>query len=124
MEPFLQQFVDRTELYSTQKNPNWLFLSSIVELYKFFGIHLYMSLIKQNSSKRYWCFSLNRFEDIKRFLHFNDNAKITKKTDKIQPFFDQVLSVTKNTPIEESLYVDKLIITVIAKQSIYKKVHF
>lgn len=103
---FLQEVVQMTQLYSAQKRPNKPITTSKEELQRFIGILLYMSLIRQNSSRRYWSadtripqiadvMPVNRFEEFKRFLHFSNNDTMTKNTDKIEPLLNQVLSVTR-----------------------------
>ncbi|KAF2891680.1 hypothetical protein ILUMI_14493 [Ignelater luminosus] len=118
---FMQQIIDMTELYSAQTRPNKPITTSISEMERFFGILLWMSLIKQNSSRNYWSsatrtpqiaevISVNRFEELKRFLHFSNNEELQKKTDKIQPLLDQIKTIAHKILQEQYLSVDEQII--------------
>ncbi|CAH2001277.1 unnamed protein product [Acanthoscelides obtectus] len=84
-------------------------------------ILIWMSLIKQPNSRRYWSpntridqvadvIPVNRFEEIKRFLHFTDNQKITTSTDKITLVFNQIKSACQKVPLEENLSCDEQIV--------------
>ncbi|XP_037889529.1 uncharacterized protein LOC119637534 [Glossina fuscipes] len=75
-EDFIKTLVEETNLYIIQSNE--------YDLYKFFGILLYTSVIKFPSTRSYWSpkfgyepisstMPLNNFEKIKLSLHFNNN---------------------------------------------------
>ncbi|CAH1993758.1 unnamed protein product [Acanthoscelides obtectus] len=100
----------------------------------FYGILIWMSFIKQPNSRRYWSpntridqvadvIPVNRFEEIKRFLHFTDNQKITTSTDKITPVFNQIKSACQKVPLEENLSCDEQIGRISLKTYNPKKSH-
>lgn len=120
-DDFFSQMEEQTCLYSVQKRPNKPLRTSSKELEQFIGILVWMSLIRQHSTRRYWAANtrssqiadvmpINRFEELKRFLHFSDNSMATKSTDKIMPVLNQVKSVCQKIPFEENLSCDEQII--------------
>lgn len=83
-EDFMKTLVEETNLYIIQSNPSSSITFTEYDLYKFFGILLYMSVIKFPSTRSYWSpkfgyepisstMPLNKFEKIKLSLHFNNN---------------------------------------------------
>ena len=88
-------------LYSTQKDPANPFNLSKLELSKFLGICVLMSVVKIPDTRRYWSkvvgnslimetLPVNKFEKIRSFLHFNDNSKMIPKT---HPDHDRVFKI-------------------------------
>ncbi|CAH1988288.1 unnamed protein product [Acanthoscelides obtectus] len=53
---------------------------------------------------------INRFEELKRFIHFSDNNSATKNTDKIEPVLNQIRTACQKIPFEEHLSCDEQII--------------
>ncbi|XP_053945112.1 piggyBac transposable element-derived protein 4-like [Anastrepha ludens] len=98
------------------------------EIDQFIGITIYMSLIKLPSSRHYWntfigqefvrnAMTCNRWQNIKRFLHFNNNENIRSpgelgfdKLFKIRPLLDKIRARFLLVPKEEHLVVDEQII--------------
>lgn len=91
------------------------------ELENFFGVLLWMSLIRLHTTRRYWSpdtripqvadvMTLNRFEKLKRFLHFSNNNEIIKNIDKITPVINQIRDACRKIPFEENLSCDEQII--------------
>ena len=89
----------------------------------FVAIVMYMSIIKLPSTTDYWnsalnvpriseLMSVNKFEEIKRYLHFSDNqtAKKDDKLYKIRSIVDKLRDRLKDNPLEENLAVDEQII--------------
>ncbi|CAK1602994.1 unnamed protein product [Parnassius mnemosyne] len=83
---FIKKIVNETNLYATQQNPTKSFSISDAELKKYLGILLFMSVEHFPSVRSYWnekfgydpvskVMPVNRFEAIRRHLHFNDNIK-------------------------------------------------
>nr|CAH7744544.1 unnamed protein product [Callosobruchus chinensis] len=69
--------------------------------------------------------SCNRFEEIKRFLHFNNNENIIERGQpgydrlfKIRPFLDQIKSRLLEVPKEEFLAVDEQIVPTKARSDL------
>lgn len=83
-EDFFQSIAEQTNLYSTQKNPNNRKHFSASDIKQFTGICYYMSIINMPSIRSFWSteigydhvrnvMPINKFEDIKQFIHFNNN---------------------------------------------------
>lgn len=83
-EDFIKTLVAETNLYIIQSNPSSSITVTEYDLYKFFGILLYMSVIKFPSTRSFWSpkfgyepisstMPLNKFEKIKLSLHLNNN---------------------------------------------------
>ena len=81
----LNDIVYQTMLYSTQERPEKPISITLDDIEKFIACALYMSVIKLPTTRDYWssklsvsCVSdlmgVNRFKEIKRFMHFNDNS--------------------------------------------------
>ena len=90
-----------------------------------------MSVIKLTSTRDYWssklsvsCVSdlmgVNRFKEIKRFMHFNDNSvkNADDKLFKLHPVIDSITECLRLVPIEECLAVDEQIIPFKGKSSL------
>lgn len=93
----------------------------------YMGICLLMTIISLPSVRSYWnefignelvrnCMSLNRFEKIRQFLHFNDNATLLPKDNpshdrlhKIRPIINKLLERFALVPLESRLSVDEQI---------------
>ncbi|XP_039278766.1 piggyBac transposable element-derived protein 1-like [Nilaparvata lugens] len=52
---------------------------------------------------------VNKFEQIRRFIHFNDNAQVNggDKLHKLRPILDHLLEKFRSIPFEEELSVDE-----------------
>ncbi|CAM4569051.1 unnamed protein product [Leuciscus chuanchicus] len=117
--------VEQSNLYAVQVNPNKPLNLTTSELEQFFGTVLYMSLFGLPATRMFWrpasrvsqvadTMTLNRWEDIKRFLHFNNNADQPACFDdnfdklfKIQPLITHLVSKIKAIPMSEKLSVDE-----------------
>ena len=90
-----------------------------------------MSVIKLPSTSDYWssklsvsCVSnlmgVNRFKEIKWFMHFNDNSvkNVDDKLHKLRPVIDSINERLRLVPIEECLAVDEQIIPFKGKSSL------
>jgi hypothetical protein len=95
-QDFLIRIVRETCIHSTQIQPNKPITTSPNEIEKFLGILLWMSIIRQPNTRRYWSpqtrvskvadvMPVNRFEKIKRCLHFSNNLENDRNIDKILP---------------------------------------
>lgn len=100
------------------------------EIEQFIGVLLYMGIYPHPQYRMYWnpkCFlpqitealkgGVNRFENLKRFLHFNDNTKMPEynsssydKVYKIRPILDSVVKKCQNLKPEEYNSVDEQMI--------------
>lgn len=103
-ENYLEEICYQSNLYATQSGKENLNLS-VQELKIFLGMNLVMTYIHYARVRQYWStvgdlrlgiiadsMSLNRFEIIKRFLHFHDNSNVpsnnTDRLIKLRPFLD------------------------------------
>ncbi|XP_031333889.1 piggyBac transposable element-derived protein 3-like [Photinus pyralis] len=121
-DDFLVEVVRQTCLYSVQTNPAKPITTCPEEIQNFIGILLWMSLIRQPTSRRYWSpktripqvadvMPVNRFEQIKRYIHFSDNSNNAKGIDKIQPVITQIRNACLKIPLEENLSCDEQVIS-------------
>jgi len=126
-----KMIVEQSNLYATQVRPNRPLQLTENELQQFLGTVLWMSLIKLPSTRRYWSarykvdvvsesLSVNRWEEIKRFLHFVDNAneEMNDKLRKIRLVISAIRQQLLLIPREESLCVDEQIVPFKGKSSL------
>ncbi|XP_039290397.1 piggyBac transposable element-derived protein 3 [Nilaparvata lugens] len=102
----LEEITFQTNLYALQKGKENLALS-ISELKIFLGVALVMSYIKYPRIRQYWsqqaglrmdliadAISVNRFEEIRQYLHFIDSNSIpannTDKAIRVRPILDKL----------------------------------
>lgn len=82
----IENIFEESYLYSVQKNVTKPLKLTVNELRKFIAILIFMSVIKYPNVQLYWSNTVgfepikktmivNRFETIRRFLHFNNNEK-------------------------------------------------
>jgi len=123
---------DQSNLYASQIRPNNLPNISEKEIEQFIGILLKMSISSLPSIRHHWgvlghpsvynVMPVNRFEEIKRFMHFNDNTTNTPETYdrlfKVKPLLDQIKNILITIPKEEYLAVDEQIIPTKCKTSL------
>lgn len=120
---------DKIGAHAKQKWPEKSFDVTTDELEQFLGVYLNMCLIRLPSIRAYWSealghprvnnvMSCNRWEEIKRYLHFNDNAKMVPKGKpdddplyKIRPFLYQLRARLLTVPKQEDLSTHDLIIS-------------
>lgn len=102
-EKIMQHIVDQTVLYAHQKN-NHGFSLTIEELKNFFGILFLTGYHKLPRERLYWsldedlhvdivskCMSRNRYLEIKKYLHINDNTQINDdRMYKVRPLMDML----------------------------------
>lgn len=107
-EELLEHICNETHKYSIQLDVNKPFHLTKTELKKFLGICVMMSLIHIPNCRNYWnevlgnrtiieTMPVNRFESIKKYLHFNDNDTAVPFNDfrhdrlhKLRPFLDSI----------------------------------
>ncbi|KAL4104266.1 hypothetical protein QTP88_019575 [Uroleucon formosanum] len=131
----IQYITDQTNIYASQISPNKLPNICVKEIEQFIGICLKMSVCKLPSVRHHWgnlgtpsiynVMSVNRFEEIKRFIHFNDNSKLPERNNadydklyKVRPLCEQILNIIRNIPKEEQLAVDEQIIPTKSRTSL------
>ncbi|XP_057308993.1 piggyBac transposable element-derived protein 3-like [Hydractinia symbiolongicarpus] len=127
----IEDIARQTVLYSVQSRPEKPVDITEGDIQKFIACVLYMSIVKLPSTRDYWSSSIgipqvakvmtvNRFEEIKRFIHFSDNATADKtdKINKIRPLVNKLNEQLRTIPIEESLAVDEQIVPFKGRHSI------
>ncbi|KAG5284296.1 hypothetical protein AALO_G00025120, partial [Alosa alosa] len=118
-EDILDVIVDQSNLYAMQCDPNKPLNLKTSELEQFLGTVLYMSLFGLPGTRMYWSkssrvsqvvdtMSLNRWEIIKKFLHFsNNNRQNEDPLYKVRPLVDHLTSKLMSIPMVEKLAVDE-----------------
>ena len=92
-QQILEEIVQQSNFYAVQNNPNKPLLLSVMELEQFLGTVLYMACAPLPSSRLHWSkvyhnnnmadvLSCDRWEEIKRNIHFNGNLLQPTKDDK------------------------------------------
>lgn len=135
-EELFVYITEQSNLYGVQSRPEKPPNISKEEIRVFCGICIYMSIIQLPSTRSYWNNSLeipnissamtcNRFEEIKRFLHFNDNTLQVPqgqpdydKLFKIRPFLNKIRDRFLLVPKEEHMAVDEQIIPTKARSTL------
>ncbi|XP_050305075.1 piggyBac transposable element-derived protein 3-like [Anthonomus grandis grandis] len=123
-------------LYCLQKHINRPANLTDNEIEQFIGMYLYMSIIQLPQARNYWSSHLghpaisrvmtcNRWEEIKRFIHFNNNDNFIPrgkpghdKLFKIRPLLERLQERLNIIPVEEHIAVDELIIPTKARSTI------
>ena len=114
--------VNETIKYSVQIDPSNPMKFSKEELEQFIGILFITSIIRMPSVRDYWDLAtryekianvmpVRRFEQIKRFLHFNDNEAIPKECPdrlyKIRPLIDLLKEKFRQFTPSEYICIDE-----------------
>ena len=131
-----EHILHQSTLYSVQQCSSKAFNAKVEELEQFIGISLYMSIIQLPSTRHYWSsllghpvvsevMSCNRWEEIKRCIHFNYNTTFVPagqdghdNLHKIRPILDAIRKRLLLVPKEEYLAVDEQIIPTKSRSSI------
>lgn len=124
-DDLLQNICNETHKYSIQCDPNKPFPLTKNELQRFIGVCVLMSLVHLPNSRNYWndilgnrtiidTMSDRDFENIKHYLHFNDNNEAIPSNEaghdrlhKIRPVIEALNETFSSVPLEESLSVDE-----------------
>ena len=116
----LDIIVEQSNLYAIQCNPNKSLDLTISELHQYIGIVMYMSIFGLPTCRMYWntasrvnvvadTMGINRWETIKRYLHFTDNTKrlanCNDKLFKIRSLIDTLTTSFNNVPMDNFLVV-------------------
>uniref|UniRef100_A0A8C6U166 PiggyBac transposable element-derived protein domain-containing protein n=1 Tax=Neogobius melanostomus TaxID=47308 RepID=A0A8C6U166_9GOBI len=112
--------VEQSNLYCRQQNPNSALKLDQKELEQFIGTVVYMSISHLPRSRMYWSsacrfpqvadvMSRDRWEELKRFIHFNDNMAPNNddRLFKIRPLIDSLLPKFQALPQDQMLCVDE-----------------
>lgn len=123
-DAFLDEVVDQTNLYANQINPKANFEVSVIEMKKYIGILIFMSVFKYPNVRSYWgrygfdpirsTMTVNRFEEIRRYIHFADASKMPSKDDpeydvlfKMRPVINHFNDRFSSVPMTQRLCVDE-----------------
>ena len=123
-DELIASIVSESNIYACQIDVNKPLILTSEELEQFIGILFVMSIVKMTSTRDYWeknmryekiadVMPVKRFEQIKRFLHFNNNMQMSKecsdKLFKIRPLIEalkerfQMIAPTENLCIDEQM---------------------
>jgi len=127
----IQHICHQTTLYSAQERPAKPLSATVRDIEQFLGIALYMSIFRLPNCRSYWSpdfriekitdiMTNNRFEEVKRFIHFSDNSAEGSgdKLKKIRPIIDQLVERFKSVPMEENLSIDEQMVPFKGRSSI------
>ncbi|XP_047105102.1 piggyBac transposable element-derived protein 2-like [Schistocerca piceifrons] len=119
--------VEESHRYSVQCNPDRPIDLSCDDIKKFIGICLVMSIVHVPNTRDYWgevtgthliktTMTVNQYEQIRKFLHFNDNSAMIPRGEKghdrlfkIRPIIELMRSRFQTIPVEECVSVDEQI---------------
>lgn len=96
----MEHIVDQSNRYRNQQNMKCM-LMTVEEIHRLIGVLFYMACVQIPRKEGYWhhrtrqrfvadCFTLKRFKELLRMLHFNDLALMPKKCD---PAFDRYYKI-------------------------------
>lgn len=120
-----QHIMSQSQLYSIQCDVNKPVNITKIELQQYIGICLFTSIVVIPNVRRYWntnigftlvkeTMSVNRFEKIRRFIHFNDNSQALSKENvnhdrlyKLRPIVDFLNEKFGSVPLERDLSIDE-----------------
>ena len=119
-----QEIVEQTILYSVQERPQKPISLTVADLEQFLGVSMWMSIVKLPRAQMYWnntykvshvseVMTVNRFDEIKRFVDFNDNQAQDARTDKlhkVRPLIDGLRERLNQIPKEQCMCVDEQIV--------------
>lgn len=132
----LQLIVHETNLYSIQCRPNKSANVCVEDIEQFIGTCLFMSIIQLPATRNYWSQSIghpavsevmncNRWEEIKRYIHFCDNSQSVPRSDpnhdklfKVRPLLNAFRERLLQVPKEQFLAVDEQIIPTKSRSSL------
>ena len=117
-EAFVKMICDESNKYSKVKNINSNFNLHPDEFKLYMANLFYMSLFGMNNVRRYWhtnsrialiadSMALNRFEEIRRYIHFTSSTNQTDKFHKFRPILNQFQKVASSLPKDEHCSVDE-----------------
>ena len=125
---FVDLICDESNKYAKAKNINSRFKLHPDEFKLYMANIFYMSLFGMNNVRRYWntnsrialiadSMALNRFEEIRRNIHFTSSLDSTDKFHKFRPILDQFHRVASSLAKDEHCSVDENTIPYNGKKS-------
>ena len=124
----LGNIVQEISLYAILSNINNPFITDKLDLRKYMGINFLVSVIKLPQYRMYWTnttkyskiadeMSRNQFENIKRYLHINNNTEAKRRSEpgydplfKVRPFIEKLRGNFKSISSEETNSVHEVLI--------------
>lgn len=123
-DEIIAHLVEQTNLYALQQNRE--LDVTLAEMKRFIGINHFMTVYKHPSSRSYWSkygFSpintsmpVTRYENIRSYLHVNDNSQMLDKSDpnhdklfKIRPLISMFNQQFSKVPFRHHLDIDEQI---------------
>lgn len=124
-DDLLEKIVQESNLYAQQTDLSKPLNLSVNELRRYIGIIIYMSLVRLPNTRYYWTpdigidvvansMTVNRFEKIRQYLHFNDNDQHLPRDHsnhdrlhKIRPIITHLKAKCSTVPLEAHLSVDE-----------------
>ncbi|XP_049948186.1 piggyBac transposable element-derived protein 4-like [Schistocerca serialis cubense] len=119
--------VEESHRYSVQCNSDRPIDLSCDDIKKFIGICLVISIVHVPNTRDYWgevtgthlikaTMTVNQYEQIRKFLHFNDNSAMIPRGEKghdrlfkVRPIIELMRSRFQTIPVEECVSVDEQI---------------
>ena len=121
-DDIMEEIARQTTLYSVQTRPDKPVSITRKDIDKFIGILFHMSITRLPRTRMYWSpqsripcvadtMTVNKFEMLKRFLHFSDNEQIVEdRVGKIRPLVDHIRRKCSAIQMEENLSIDEQIV--------------
>lgn len=123
-DDILDHIAAQSNLYAKQKDIGNKFTTTGLEIRRYLGMLTYMSVFRYPNLRSYWgeyaflgihnTMSRNRFEEIRRFLHFNDNSALPSKSSekydrlyKARPIIDHFNQKFQSVPLPQHVCVDE-----------------
>ena len=124
----MKLIVEQSNLYAAQQDPSKPLNLTLDELEQFLAVIMLMSIFSLPNSRLYWSLNTaitiiqkimprNRFEQIKRFIHFNDNTNMLQPGDpnfdkpfKVRLLVDHLCQKFNQIPMSRMLCIDEQMI--------------
>ena len=124
----MQHIVEQSNLYATQESLGKPLRLTCNELEQFFAVIMMMSIFALPSSRLYWSLNMaipvisytmsrTRFEQIKRYIHFNNNGSMLPpgnpnfdKLFKVRLLIEQFCETFNAIPMSRMLCIDEQMI--------------
>lgn len=123
-DELLEIVCEQTNVYALQKNINSTFECTVSDIRKYIGILIIMSVYKYPCVRSFWgkrklpgvydTMTVNRFEEIRRHIHFADNSKKPTRRDlnydalySVRPVLNHLNKKFGAVPMAQRLSVDE-----------------
>lgn len=135
-QELIEEIASQTNLYIVQKDPSKSFRVTEIDIQQFIGLVYIMSLVHLPRVTKHWhgcigtplvkeTMAVNKFEKIRRFIHFNDNSKNVPRDHsdhdrifKIRPVFKRLNETCQSISLEQYLCVDEQICSTKARHNL------